>query len=319
MILILTDTEEATSDLIIDWLLYFKKDFIRISNENTIYVKEIYETITGFEAILDIEFNRVIRSIDTFDIQSYWYRRSDLFINIPLIKTENEQIQIALQRHLNYEYISIARIINNILNRKLTINKYNDNNISKLGILQYAKDSGMQIPHTIICKDKITLMDFYEKHNHKIITKNIGDPFGLEKINFHCYTSKVNIDDIPDYFALSLFQEMIDKKIELRIFYLHKEIYSSAIFSQRDVQTQVDFRHYNSKKPNRVIPYKLPQEIENKIHKLMSLCDLNSGSIDMVLTTKNEYVFLEVNPIGQFEQVSMPCNYNLFKRIAEIL
>jgi hypothetical protein len=51
----------------------------------------------------------------------------------------------------------------------------------------------------------------------------------------------------------------------------------------------------------------------------MHVNGLTSGSLDVVLTTQYEYVFLEVNPIGQFEQVSVPCNYNLFKTIAEIL
>ena len=51
----------------------------------------------------------------------------------------------------------------------------------------------------------------------------------------------------------------------------------------------------------------------------MDNLDLNSGSIDIILTPDNKYVFLEVNPVGQFEQVSFPCNYGLFKEVAEYL
>ena len=51
----------------------------------------------------------------------------------------------------------------------------------------------------------------------------------------------------------------------------------------------------------------------------MDLLNLDCGSIDMILTPKNEYVFLEVNPIGQFGMTSYPCNFQLEKRIAEIL
>ena len=46
---------------------------------------------------------------------------------------------------------------------------------------------------------------------------------------------------------------------------------------------------------------------------------LASGSFDIIVTKSNEYVFLEVNPIGQFSQVSIPCNYFIEKRLAEIL
>jgi D-alanine-D-alanine ligase-like ATP-grasp enzyme len=51
----------------------------------------------------------------------------------------------------------------------------------------------------------------------------------------------------------------------------------------------------------------------------MSSIGLRSGSIDMILTPSGEYVFLEVNPVGQFKQVSYPCNFKLEKRIAETL
>lgn len=51
----------------------------------------------------------------------------------------------------------------------------------------------------------------------------------------------------------------------------------------------------------------------------MEVIDLNSGSIDMLVSKKNEYIFLEVNPIGQFAQVSYPCNYYIQKEIASEL
>ena len=39
----------------------------------------------------------------------------------------------------------------------------------------------------------------------------------------------------------------------------------------------------------------------------------------MALTLDDKYIFFEINPIGQFEQVSFPSNYYLHKKIAEIL
>ena len=49
---------------------------------------------------------------------------------------------------------------------------------------------------------------------------------------------------------------------------------------------------------------------------LMKQLQLESGSIDMVVTPNNEYVFLEVNPVGQFDYVSKLCNYFIEKEIA---
>ena len=49
----------------------------------------------------------------------------------------------------------------------------------------------------------------------------------------------------------------------------------------------------------------------------MDQLNLDSGSIDIIYSTNKEYVFLEVNPIGQFGMVSSPCNYYIEKRIAQ--
>jgi hypothetical protein len=36
----------------------------------------------------------------------------------------------------------------------------------------------------------------------------------------------------------------------------------------------------------------------------------------MVYTTDNRYVFLEINPVGQYDMVGKPMNFNLDKKIA---
>jgi glutathione synthase/RimK-type ligase-like ATP-grasp enzyme len=51
---------------------------------------------------------------------------------------------------------------------------------------------------------------------------------------------------------------------------------------------------------------------------MTDLC-LDTGSIDIVRTTDGRYVFLEVNPVGQFGMVSVPCNYNLELKVAKYL
>jgi D-alanine-D-alanine ligase-like ATP-grasp enzyme len=47
--------------------------------------------------------------------------------------------------------------------------------------------------------------------------------------------------------------------------------------------------------------------------------NLNTGSIDIIKDNNGEYIFLEVNPVGQFGMTSIPCNFYLEKKIAEYL
>ncbi|MBM6497958.1 hypothetical protein H9X54_001390 [Flavobacterium macrobrachii] len=122
-----------------------------------------------------------------------------------------------------------------------------------------------------------------------------------------------------EHFFPSLLQEYIQKKYELRIFFLNDKLYSMAIFSQESEQTKIDYRNYQKEKPNRRVPYKLPIEIEEKLIFFMRKIELNSGSIDMIVTYSNEYYFLEVNPVGQFGALSYNCNYNIENLIADYL
>jgi hypothetical protein len=69
-----------------------------------------------------------------------------------------------------------------------------------------------------------------------------------------------------------------------------------AIFSQRDSKTQVDFRKYNKKDPNRTVPYKLPISVEKKIVKLMKTLNLNTGSIDLLKSVNGKYYFFRSKP-----------------------
>jgi len=51
----------------------------------------------------------------------------------------------------------------------------------------------------------------------------------------------------------------------------------------------------------------------------MKAVNLNTGSLDFIKSTDGEYVFLEVNPAGQFGMTSASCNYYLHKEIANYL
>ncbi|MFI5150826.1 MAG: grasp-with-spasm system ATP-grasp peptide maturase, partial [Bacteroidia bacterium] len=191
-------------------------------------------------------------------------------------------------------------------------------------VLKNACGVGLLIPDTLITSRRNALLKFSQKHSHCIVTKGIRNGYYLEANDTRYYTHTIKLEleiirSYPESFVPALFQELLDKKYELRIFYLDEKCYSSVIFSQNDPKTRIDFRNYNREKPNRVCPFELPEEIVLKIINLMNELGFRTGSIDMVVTKKQEYYFLEINPVGQFKQVSIPCNYKLEKVIANKL
>jgi glutathione synthase/RimK-type ligase-like ATP-grasp enzyme len=76
----------------------------------------------------------------------------------------------------------------------------------------------------------------------------------------------------------------------------------------------IDYR--NRKGPlNRIIPIQLNSDVNEKILKMMAELNLKSSSIDFIITKDDELVFLELNPVGQFGDISFYCNYNLEKEV----
>jgi ATP-GRASP peptide maturase of grasp-with-spasm system len=327
-VLIISDPKEPTTDLIIDWLIFYKVSYIRLSETqpitvNALSIKEGGRVSLEFSTY-DFQNNPIIININ--EISSIWYRRSKIKINQNLSHS-NSQSNIfkelfAINRN---EIATVETVINYILkqNFRESVNNYLDNDQNKIINLIKAEKHGLKTPKTLVTSNRLELEKFYKECRGNVITKpsSQGAPYGgNSKLNI--YTKSLSWDEIcslPKMFPISTFQENVIKQFELRIFYLHEAYYPMAIFSQNDDQTKVDFRNYNIDKPNRTVPFILPLNIKNKLKKLMLDLELNCGSIDLLVNLKNEFIFLEVNPVGQFVQVSEPCNYKLEKKIAKCL
>jgi ATP-GRASP peptide maturase of grasp-with-spasm system len=320
MILIISSQEDVSTSEVIDWLLFYNVEFLRISE------KDIWKYISvslSNRNDTNIMFSINNKKYSFLDFSVIWYRRSFINLNSIHLTVAVKDLQKSINRHIENEHIELHQFAINHVKSLFVINSIKDTGINKITILQSAKDVGLTIPDSIITSDKSELLNFYKKHK-KIITKNISQGVFIfsSKNILNGYTQIISqkmINNLPSIFPLSLCQALVEKWIELRIFFINNEFYASAIFSQNDEKTKIDFRNYNFDKPNRTPPFKLPQDIEIKLHRLMKQNLLNSGSIDMIITPNDEYVFLEVNPIGLFTQVSIPCNYYLEKEIAMFL
>ncbi|WP_237274251.1 grasp-with-spasm system ATP-grasp peptide maturase [Tenacibaculum ovolyticum] len=321
MILILSDKFDQSTNAVIDWLLYFNYPFFRI-NENDLC--EITEISIGLKDKIILKVNN--KTIDFDEISHYWYRRGEFNIQIPnfLFTNEVSMFEEEIDRNTKEEVITIVEFLNVFLNGKKNLGSYFDNFTNKLSNLKIAKSCGLSIPETLISSKKELVKKFYDEENKKIITKALSQTIMFSKPEgaIRAYTNNVDSSSLNKYktnIFPSLFQKAIEKKYELRIFFIENTFYSMAIFSQTNKKTQVDFRKYDRNRPNRNVPYILPDYIEKKLLLFIEKNKFKTGSIDMLVTNNDEFVFLEINPVGQFGMTSFPCNYHLHKKIAKYL
>jgi len=300
MILIISNNGDTTTTQVVKYLSAMRKPFIRVHEDEFFEIKtdkkRIYMVSERHQFFLD-------------EITSTWYRRGRL--KFKRLSYDNDSINI----HMDETQHWLEDYVIKTLESKKTINKQTNSHVNKLFVLEQAQKAGLNVPKYFLAEntDEVVV--------NTTITKAITENVILDSINKYSdaiiYTSIIEEKEKENFF-ITFFQEKIEKDFEIRSFYLSGKTWSTAIISQSDEQTKTDFRKYNYKKPNRKVPYQLPESIEQKTHQLMGLLDLNCGSIDFI-KSGNTFYFLEVNPLGQFLGLSTACNYSLEKEIAQYL
>ena len=315
--------DDISTSEVIRHFLDRKQTFYRVNEGDEIILH--YFQFKEFNFDLKLEIRKKNESfVFTFDdIDFIWYRRGNFTLRHErLEKNDPRNIDISiLNKFIFNDSLNVWKDIEEILYQNIPhLNKPSDVRLSKVNNLLEASKVGLKIPFTYLSNRKKSFQNLLSKSDY--ITKAISQGwFTLINSQFQigCFTNVVNkshLDKKGEFFNVSLVQNLIQKKYELRVFHLYGKNYASCIFSQQDEQTKIDFRRYNWDDPNKVVPYNLPSEIENQINALMTKLTINSGSLDIIVDVNNDYIFLEVNPVGQFAQVSAPCQYNLEQKIA---
>ena len=207
---------------------------------------------------------------------------------------------------------------------------------NKIEQLQRAAQLGFRVPKTLITNDPEQARQFYETCHGQIIYKTLVAPMldwaareskplpeveeapGARMI----YTTLITQEQLRVLETVRTapcqFQELIPKRLEVRVTIIGEDMFVCEIHSQEDERTSLDWRHYEAP-----ITYKkgsLPPEIADKCFALMKSYGLNYSAIDLILTPEGEYVFIENNPAGQcfFVQDRIP-EFKMVEAVASYL
>ncbi|MDR6487276.1 ATP-GRASP peptide maturase of grasp-with-spasm system [Chryseobacterium vietnamense] len=321
MIVIFSMKDDYSTLKVCKWIEKLGYEFIRINKDDRCVLKSLH--LNKNEAIIEINGEA---SVNLKDVTAVWYRRGGFIHTLKneIYFNDNEILKdssFRINKIMDDEYYDLAIFLQREFEKDKSIGSYFNSKLNKLNVLTLANSVGLHIPETFVLNNAVQVESLIQENN--LITKALSDGlyYFSKKHAYYTYTEKVNKKHLSDKkeFAPSLFQIQIKKKFEIRSFFLNGSFYSMAIFSQKNTRTAIDYRKYDREVPNRNIRFKLPNEIEQKLIKLFDLLRLNTGSVDIIVDQDGNYVFLEINPIGQFSMTSSPCNYNLEKIMAEEL
>jgi glutathione synthase/RimK-type ligase-like ATP-grasp enzyme len=184
--------------------------------------------------------------------------------------------------------------------------------------LRLAASLGFAIPDTLVTSDRDAALAFWQRHEGRVSAAHhraLGEEFAR-------YAEKVTHRDLMHLdalrFAPATFQSYVDKKVELRATVIGDQVWTVEIDSQASNQACEDWRRYDlAQTPHR--PHALPDLVQRRCVELLQRFGLRYGAIDLVLTPDDRYVFLELNPSGQYLWLEELGGLPLSRAIADLL
>ena len=184
---------------------------------------------------------------------------------------------------------------------------------------------GFELPSTLVTNDPDAFLTFHQGQRGGTISKRAAPSQRLAAADGEAlvrYTEPVRPRDLVHVEDLRLcpviVQPYVPKRLELRVTVVGTRVFAAAIHSQASNHTRYDWRRYDDAR-TRITPFALPPEVADRCVALVSALGLCYGAIDLVLTPDDRFVFLEINPNGQYLWIELATDLPISDAVADLL
>jgi glutathione synthase/RimK-type ligase-like ATP-grasp enzyme len=150
----------------------------------------------------------------------------------------------------------------------------------------------------------------------------MGYPWYVDKddLPLSAYTSLVPATMVQEAHRVSatlhLFQAFIVKRCDIRVTVIGEDVFATEIHPLSE-ETTIDFRTDYGKLHH--APHPFPDQLREQLLALTRSYHLSYAGIDLLLTPEGEYVFLELNALGQFGWLESRTGVPLYHTLAKLL
>ncbi len=325
MILIVTNKEDIHPTPVIEHFEKMDVPFFRLNTESLLSDYE-FEWLSNLDCGDDFRIKNIRTGLEVFghDINSVWERR-------PLVPSElkSENCKEVNTHNLKEAHGFLSFLLYYLGDRYcLGHHLYDRSSSSKMLQLRLARQLGMDVPDTCFANNKKAINQFAKKYDLVCLKSIDNDNIWFEDTlrEYVLYTQVVKGKDLTklpeEAFSqtVTYVQNYIPKAYELRITVVGTEIFACKIDSQKmgvghgkeDWRQGIDKGLHHSQ-------CDLPQNVSSFCIDFLRKMHLNFGCFDFIVTPKNEYVFLECNPNGQWLWIEQETGMPISKSIAEAL
>jgi hypothetical protein len=321
MILILSHPQyEQGTDPVVEWLLAGGADFRKLSSRD-LASPACHWNIDVERGDIELD-GRSLRD----EVSVVWYRRfQEAAPALPGVAgPHTPQLRAEMRR----ETATLAHYLFQVLRHKCWLPEQHartqaDN---KLHLLHLAQECGLRVPASKITNTRTVATQFYLAHGGEVVSKPLDfcGYYVEDEVAYTAYTVRFDAEKLtalPARFFPLLLQEAIRPRYELRVFYLDGTCYATAILGNYQAAPAgfADVKLLFGSQQTHMVPYQLPEEVRQRLVTFMQQAGLNTGSIDLIRAENGDYVFLEVNPVGQFLEPSNRCHFRVEEKIARWL
>jgi ATP-grasp ribosomal peptide maturase len=183
-----------------------------------------------------------------------------------------------------------------------------------------AARAGLTVPESLVTNSAYTARAFVgarEGTVYKAMTGGPGTTAALVRASA-LYTTLVASDEITPGVARTahLFQEWVDKAYEVRLTVVGQRLFATRI-DAHGPRARTDWRSDYRNLSYRAV--ETPEDVARAVRRLMSGFQLAYGALDFVVTPGGRWVFLELNPDGQWGWLQLATGQPIAAALADHL
>ncbi len=314
-VLLITNKDDITTDFIVIKLKGWGVSFYRFNTE------DIGQTVSfsfdfDKQQFLLIDNEQKLR-IDLLLIKAVYYRRPEIYVDgSGLSAGEHNFIRSEYVYTLEglYRILQGAAWLNNVFNIREAENKIYQ--------LQLARSLGMKTPKSLITNRAEDALSFFSSQNQNCIIKPIksGLVHHQGKEEGVIFTSKVHLD-LSESQRINkspvFLQNLIHKKGDVRVTVVAEDVFAAFIHSQDQEDSMVDWRKATS--PLAYDEIELPKMLLGQCLDLTKKLGLNFAAIDLILDRNDRFIFLEINPNGQWAWIEKHLDFPISDTITKFI
>ena len=260
---------------------------------------------TGMVGGTSLRWEQQDGMVDAGDVGAVWYRRPRS-VRVPALVHEADR---------EYAYNECSELYRGFAfapRDAFWVNPIASQNISSNKVLQLrlARTLGLRIPETLVSNMPSEVREFVTA-NRAVYKPMRGASWLVEGKVHGTYTTPVSPEDLPSDELLracpGIYQALVRKSFEVRAQFFGHTCVAVKIDSNAMEYGEYDWRrHQTTSNPN-AERIDLPADVSERCLGMMRELDIVAGAFDFIVDEDDNWVFLEVNPVGQFAFLELWC------------